>query len=54
MPDLVGKSLTSACKTLLELGLVYEIDGEGGTIKEQLPPPGTMLFKNANVILITN
>ena len=53
MPDLVGMSLSKACKKLIELGLTYEIDGEGGIVLNQLPPAGTMLFKNANVILIT-
>ena len=51
MPDLVGKSLTEAINKLIELGLVYEIDGEGGIVTGQLPPAGTKLFKNANVIL---
>lgn len=54
MPDLVGKSLSEAVTTLIKLGLTYEIDGDGGIITNQLPPAGTMLFKNANVILITN
>ena len=54
MPDLVGKSLTEATTTLIKLGLTYEIDGDGGVITKQLPPPGTMMFKNENVILITN
>lgn len=54
MPDLIGKSLTDAIKILNGLNLVYEIDGDGGIIKNQLPPAGTMLFQNANVILITD
>ena len=53
MPDLVGKSLTEALGILIELGLTYEIDGEGGVVTNQLPPAGTMLFKGANVILTT-
>jgi len=53
MPNLIGKSLTEAISILNNLGLIYEIDGEGGIIKDQLPPAGTMLFKDANVILIT-
>jgi len=53
MPDLVGKSLTESVNNLINLGLTYEIDGEGGVIKQQLPPAGTMLFPNANVILVT-
>ena len=54
MPDLIGKSLTEALQTLTKLGLTYEIDGDGGMVVSQLPPAGTMLFKDANVILITN
>lgn len=54
MPDLVGKSLSEAVSILIELGLTYEIDGDGGVIVNQLPPAGTMLYKNANVILVTN
>lgn len=53
MPDLVGKSLTEACVALKNLGLTCQIDGDGGVILNQLPPAGTMLFKSANVILIT-
>ena len=48
------KDNIEAVSTLIKLGLTYEIDGEGAIIKNQLPPAGTMLFKNANVILITN
>lgn len=51
MPDLIGKSLTEAVRTLINLGLIYEIDGEGSKVTDQLPPAGTKLFKNANVIL---
>ena len=54
MPDLIGKSLSDALTTLIPLGLSYEIDGDGGVIVNQLPPAGTMLFKKANVILVTN
>ena len=53
MPDLVGCSLTQAVKKITMLGLSYEIDGEGSTIINQLPPAGTMLFSDATVILIT-
>lgn len=52
MPNLMGKSLTEAVNEMINLGLQYEIDGEGGVVTNQLPPPGTKLFKNANVILI--
>lgn len=54
MPNLVGKSLTDACVELKKLGLNFEIQGEGGFIIEQLPPPKTLLYKGQYVYLITN
>ena len=53
MPDLVGLSLTEAVLKLEEKGLNYEIDGDGGIVKEQLPPVGTKIDKGSYVILIT-
>lgn len=53
MPNLIGKSLTEACTILTELGLQYELDGEGGIIKNQLPLENTMLYKNAVTLLYT-
>ncbi len=53
MPNLVGVSLTEACSTLVQLGLQYEIQGEGGIVVAQTPPPGTMLYKNGIVVLTT-
>ncbi len=54
MPNLVGKSLTDACIELKKLGLNFEIQGDGGFIIEQLPPPKTLLYKGQYVYLITN
>jgi len=54
MPDLIGKSLTNAINELITLGLVYEIDGDGGVVTSQIPTAGTKLFKNANVVLSVN
>lgn len=54
MPNVVGKSLSEACTQLISLGLTYEIQGDGGFISAQLPPPGTMLYKNQCVYLITD
>lgn len=54
MPDIIGLSLNQAISKMLELGLTYEIDGEGSVITGQIAPAGTMLFKGANVILITD
>ena len=53
MPDVVGMSLTEACLTLKDLGLDYEIDGEGEYIIQQLPPIGTSLAKGTTILLMT-
>ena len=54
MPNLVGMSLADACVKLTQLGLTYEIQGGGGRITAQLPPPKTLLYKNQCVYLITD
>ena len=54
MPDLVNKSLLQAITELNNIGVSYEVDGEGGIIVKQLPPPGTKVDKNDTVLLITN
>lgn len=54
MPNLIGLSLADACVKLTQLGLTYEIQGDGGFIAQQLPPPKTLLYKNQCVYLITN
>lgn len=53
MPSLYGMSLTEACVLLTSLGLQYEIAGEGDYVVSQIPTPGTMLYKNAVVIINT-
>ena len=53
MPDLIGKSLSEAAVELTKLGLCYEIDGEGGCIIEQLPPPNSSIKKGITIVLIT-
>lgn len=53
MPDLINLSLLEATKKLNTLGLFCEIDGDGGIVKNQIPSAGTMLFSDANVILVT-
>lgn len=54
MPNIVGKSLTDACVELRNLGLNFEIQGEGGFVTAQLPPPKTMLYKGQSVYIITD
>lgn len=53
MPSLVGHSLAYAVTKLNELGLQFEIAGEGEIVTSQTPPPGELLYKNAVVILNT-
>lgn len=53
MPELTGYSLANAVAELKKLGIFYEIDGDGGAIKRQLPPAGTILYKGQTVLLVT-
>ena len=53
MPNLVGKSLSEAAGIITNLGLQYELDGEGGTVKAQYPAPTTMMYKNGVVVIST-
>ena len=53
MPDVVGKSLSEAVGIITNLGLQYELDGEGGKVTKQYPAPTTMLYKNGIVVLST-
>lgn len=54
MPDLIGQSITKAVKTLAELGIQYEIDGNGLTITNQLPPAGTKIKITDTVVICTD
>ena len=54
MPNVEKLSLTEAINILIKLGISYEIDGDGGKIEKQLPPAGTKINLNNNVLLITN
>ena len=53
MPNLVGMSLSKAIGIITNLGLQYELDGEGGVVTKQYPAPTTMLYKNGIVIIST-
>lgn len=53
MPNLVGMSLSKAVSTLKALNLQYEIDGEGGVVLSQTPPPQTKVRERAIVLLRT-
>lgn len=54
MPDLVGSNLTDASVVLKQLGLYFELDGEGEFIERQLPPANTQIAKGSTIVLITN
>ena len=53
MPQVKGYSVANAVAELKKCGLEYEIDGNGGTIKSQLPPAGTKLKVGETVLLLT-
>ncbi len=53
IPNVVGKGLATAVAELIEVGLQYEIQGDGTIVKEQLLPAGTKTHKNDTVLLIT-
>lgn len=53
MPSLVGKSLSYALSLLKTLNLQYEIDGEGGVVLSQTPPPNTKVRERAIVLIGT-
>lgn len=52
LPDLTGKSILEAEKTILNLGLDFELSGvEGDYIKSQIPLAGAKLTTNTKVFL---
>ena len=53
VPDLVGRSLTRAILLLKELGLQYQVAGEGEFVVSQTPTYKYKVYSNAIVILTT-
>lgn len=53
MPNLIDKSLTESVKIISEMGLLFEIDGEGDFVADQLPPEGTVLAKGTTILIKT-
>ncbi len=49
VPNLVGMTLVEACERIVEIGLNYELDGEGGKVVAQYPPAGTKLEKYSTI-----
>jgi len=53
VPDVKGLSRDNAAKNLRNENLNYRIIGEGETVKEQMPKPGSNLSAGSVVILYT-
>lgn len=53
VPDLVGKTLTSAKNELMKIGAGWDIKGTGDTVTAQFPKPGENINKDSKVILYT-
>jgi len=53
VPDLVGLSITKAVAVLEEMGIYYEVDGEGGKVKSQFPSPTTIIDSSTSVVIST-
>jgi len=53
MPNVEGLPLAEGLVKLKEVGLDYELDGDGEYIIKQLPPVGTTVQKGQRILLIT-
>ena len=53
LPWLDGKSINESVKILEQLGIYYEIDGEGEQVKKTLPSGGSILSNKEIVLLYT-
>ncbi|MEG1613637.1 MAG: penicillin-binding transpeptidase domain-containing protein [Clostridia bacterium] len=53
LADFYGMSTSQATIALHKLGVNVEVDGEGNTVKSQLPIAGTMIDKTNTVLLYT-
>ena len=53
MPEVTGMGLDEAKKTLKEVGLEIEINGEGDIVTEQLPKKGIQINTGTKVTVYT-
>ena len=53
IPDVRTMDLTEAKKTIVDKKLNVQVRGDGDTVVDQLPKPGTMLNEDSTVILYT-
>ena len=54
VPNLVGKSLSSAVVELSSLGVYFEVQGEGDRIVQQFPAPNTEIESATTILIKTN
>lgn len=54
VPNLVGKSISTALVELGELGVYYEVQGEGEKIVEQFPSPDSKITAATTILIKTN
>ena len=52
MPSVEGLSVSAAAVVLKNVGIEYELDGEGLFVAKQLPPAGTNVKCGQKVLLI--
>jgi stage V sporulation protein D (sporulation-specific penicillin-binding protein) len=53
VPDITGKSLTEAARTLRDMGLDYLAESTGTVVQNQMPLPGAEVMVNTTVLLYT-
>lgn len=54
VPNLVGKSLSNAVAELTNLGVYFEVQGDGDKIVEQFPSPDTNIESSTTILVKTN
>ena len=54
MPDITDMPITKAVSKLTNLGINYEIDGEGVNVTSQLPPAGTLIKSTDTIVICTD
>ena len=53
VPDLVGYSLSQSLTILEQMGVYYEVDGDGGKVLSQFPSPTTIIDGSTTILLKT-
>ena len=53
MPNVVGLTVSEASEILIKMGIDFELYGESGKIKKQLPPEGEDIAVGDTIVLIS-